>query len=117
MDYSKAFDTVRHSFLLYKIDLLDHFYSWLVNYFKDIGHFTHHQGKESSFAEINASVVQDSVVGPSSFVVEASDPHTLYSLNMLMKYADNSYSLVGSNHIATASEQFKHNYHYMGKGK
>jgi len=61
-----------------------------------------HQGKESSFAEINASVVQGSVVGP-AFVVEASDLHTLYSSSMLMKYADDSYLLVGSNHIATAS--------------
>ena len=48
-----------------------------------------------------------SVVGPTSFVVEASDLHTLYSSNMLMKYANDSYLLVGSNHIATASE-FNH---------
>jgi len=110
-DYSKAFDTVRHPSLLSKLgvmDLPDHIYNWMVNYFEHRGHITRHQGKESSFAEINASVVQGSVVGPASFVVGASNLHTLYSSNMLMKYADDSYLLVGSNHIATASEEFKH---------
>ena len=40
--------------------------------------------------------------------VEASDLRTLYSSNMRMKYADDSYLLFGWNHIATASEEFKH---------
>src|SRR6218665_3693066 len=106
-----AFDTVWHSSLLHKIgamDLPDYIYDWMVNYFEHRGHITRHQGKESSFAEINASVVQGSVVGPTSFVAEAADLHTLYSSNMIMKYANDSYLLVGSNHIATASEKFKH---------
>src|SRR6218665_2341521 len=101
----------RHPSLLRKLgamDLPDHIHNWMVNYFEHRGHITHHQGKESSFAEINASVVQGSVVGPASFVVGASDLHTLYSSNMLMKYADDSYLLVSSNHISTASEKFKH---------
>ena len=48
------------------------------------------------------------VVGLASFVVKPSDLYTLYSSNMLMKYADDSYLLVGSNHIATALEEFNH---------
>ena len=55
------------------MDLRDHIYNRMVNYFKHRGHITRHQGKESSFDEINASVVQGSGVGPNSFVVEASD--------------------------------------------
>src|SRR6218665_3438892 len=66
-DDSKAFDTSGHSTLLHKMgamDLPDLIYNWMVNYFEHRGHITRHQGKELSFAEINASVVQGSVVGP-----------------------------------------------------
>src|SRR6218665_4168358 len=58
------------------VDLPDLIYNWMVDYFEHSGHITRHQGKESSFAEINASVVQGSVVGPASFLVEASDLRT-----------------------------------------
>src|SRR6218665_1944253 len=88
VDYSKAFDTVSHSSLMLKmctIDLSDQTYNWVVNYFNQRAH-----------------------IRPPSFIVEASDLHPLYTFNPLMKYADDSYLLVGSRHISTATEEFDH---------
>ena len=39
LDFSKAFDNVRHSTLLNKmadLDIPDHVYNWLVSYFRDV---------------------------------------------------------------------------------
>lgn len=41
IDYSKAFDSVRHSSLMQKMsvmDLPDNIYSWIANYFEKRGH-------------------------------------------------------------------------------
>ena len=43
MDFSRAFDTVRHSTLFQKImpmDINDHIFNWLINYLADRGHVT-----------------------------------------------------------------------------
>ena len=58
LDFSKAFDTVRHSTLLHKmaqLDLPDTVYNWLVN-FNDHQHCTEYN-RTSSLTEISASVV------------------------------------------------------------
>src|SRR6218665_653842 len=74
VDYSKAFDTVSHSSLMLKmctIDISDQTYNWVVNYFNQRAHIrpTNHRGIMSCLAMINASVIQGSVLGPSSFIV------------------------------------------------
>src|ERR1043165_5788263 len=107
MDFSKAFDTIRHHSLLQKlgiIDIPDHIFNWLSNYFLDRRHITKCQGVVSSIASINASVVQGSGVGPGSYVVGSSDLHPKNSFNVLVKYADDTYLLVGSSNIRTAAE-------------
>src|SRR6218665_2359827 len=60
-------------------------------------------GKEMSiscsscvFININASVFQGSGFGPAAFTVNTSDLKTLYSHNLLSKYADDTYLIVGS---------------------
>ena len=57
---------------------------------------------------INATAIQGSVMGPPSFIVEASDLHPIYLVNALMKYADDSYLLIRSSNISTATEEFSH---------
>ena len=64
----------------------------------------------SRFASIVAtcSMIQGSVMGPPSFIVEASALHTIHRHTALMKYADDSYLLIGSNNISTAAVEFNH---------
>jgi len=73
LDFSKAFDTVRHSTLLSKIaDLqIDDqiLYNWLVDFFANRQHLTKHNQEESVILSINSSVVQRSGMGPVMYIV------------------------------------------------
>jgi len=66
LDFSKAFDTVRHSCLMEKLAQLhipDNIYNWLTNFFNGHSHCTRCEGQTSDLIEINASI-QGSVIGP-----------------------------------------------------
>jgi len=104
MDYSKAFDTVRHSTLLEelaRLDIPDAIYNWIVNYFDERKHITSFEGATSSSCVINASVVQGSALGPAGFIIMASDLHPANKMNKLLKYADDMYLLVAGNNSNT----------------
>ena len=60
-DYSKAFDTISHSAVAEKLlllDIPDSDYNWIINFLDGRKHFTFFKGSKSSFASINASIVQ-----------------------------------------------------------
>src|SRR6218665_66672 len=80
----------------------------MANYFADHGHITRLQDTISLIVIINASIVQGSVIGLPSYVVAASVLHPRFALNCLMKYADDTYLLVGSNNISTVADEFAH---------
>ena len=55
LDFSRAFDIVRHSTLLQKLsqlDLLDHIYNWLTDYFGNHSHCTVFSDLQSSLLDI-----------------------------------------------------------------
>src|SRR6218665_503156 len=54
------------------------------------------------------SIVQGSGFGPPSYIVVASDLHPKHECNVIDKFADDTYLLVGSNHLSTATEEFEH---------
>ena len=90
LDFSKAFDTVRHATLATKLAILeipDEIYNWMVNFMKDRGHVTKYEERISGILYINASVFQGSRFGPTAFTVNASDLKTLYSsgVNLVWK--------------------------------
>jgi len=61
LDFSKAFDTVRHSTLLEKLaklDLPDEVYNWIEAFFDGHSHCTKFAGFTSTFVTILASVIQ-----------------------------------------------------------
>jgi len=75
LDFSKAFDTVHHSTLLNKIaqlDVPDHVYNWLVDFFAGHMHQTKYGDQMSSLRPKSASIMQGSAIGPASYVVNAS---------------------------------------------
>jgi ribonuclease P/MRP protein subunit RPP40 len=76
LDFSKAFDTVRHSTLLEKMAQLDipaNAYNWLVDFFGDHSHSTVYKGERSMMKLITASIIQGSAIGPASYVTTAGD--------------------------------------------
>jgi len=110
-DFSKAFDTVRHSALagkLSRIDIPDEVYNYIICFLSGRSHVTRYAGLVSGIAYINASVVQGSGFGPSSFDIVASDLHPLHQQNSLAKYADDTYLIVPASARTTVRDELDH---------
>jgi hypothetical protein len=108
LDFSKAFDRVRHATLFDKFSTLglpDHLFNWLADFYADRCHCTNFHNDRSNFKPITASVIQGSAIGPASFLTVSADLQPLSPLNDFMKYADDSYLLIPSSNIdSTPSE-------------
>ena len=91
LDFSKAFDTVWHAALfekLAKMSIDDNIYNWMVSYYDRREHSTKFQDQLSDKKSINASVVQGSGLGPSSFSVIGSDLKPINENVFMFKFAD-----------------------------
>jgi len=80
LDFSMAFNTVRHSTLASKLAQLavpDNIYNWLVEYLMGRQHATRFAGQISAVAAINASFVQGSGVGSAEYDVNTSYRHPI----------------------------------------
>ncbi len=81
MDLTRAFDTVWHKGLLFKLEkygIRDHnigskTLTWFTSYLSDRGHRVAIDGKTSNLEYINAAVPQGSVLGPLLFLVYIND--------------------------------------------
>ena len=85
----------------------DNIYNWLVRYHEDRRHVTMFNGCSSKVAIISASVVQGSVLGPSEYTLGTAHLHPASNKNRLLKYADDSYLLIGWRYIATAQHEIQ----------
>ena len=97
LDFSKAFDMVRHSTLVLKLadlPLPPYIHNWIVEWLNNRQHCTKFQGKLSSRLVINASIIQGSGIGPVAFIIDASDLHACHDGNIFSKYADDMHVLV-----------------------
>jgi len=111
LDFSKAFDTVRHSTLLAKcadLPIEDAVYNWLMSFLDNRTHCTKFTGCISCLRRINASIVQGSGIGPVTYVISASDLCPLHKGNSFDKYADDSYLIVPSVNSSTIAEELEH---------
>jgi len=91
------------------LDLPDNIFNWLTSYFSNRGHTTKLHivhNVVSLVAFINVSIIHGSVIGPPSYVVPASDLHPSHTDNHLLKYADDTYLLVGSSNIASLAAEY-----------
>ena len=91
LDFSKAFDTVRHSSLLNKpaqLDFPDHIYNLLADVFYNHSHCTLFHDQQSSLLDNTASIIQGSAIEPAAYVVTAGDLTAAVSGNSLCKFAN-----------------------------
>ena len=111
LDFSKAFDTVRHSEILDKLAKLpldDQIYNWFVNYFKDHNHRTKFDNNISSTANINCSVFQGSAVGPPLFLLNGLDLKPQHCNNFIDKYADDTYLIISASNEHTIDDELRY---------
>ena len=79
LDFSKAFDSVRHYSLVSKLAefaLPECFYNWVTDYIFSRKHQTKAGNVKSAFRKINASIIQGSGLEPVSYVFTACDLRT-----------------------------------------
>ena len=111
LDFSKAFDTVRHSALAMKLSLLnipDGVYNWIVHFLVRHEHCTAFDGNMSSTVKVTASVIQGSVIGPGSYDVAASDLHPVVDGNKLVKFADDLTLIVPARNVDKRNTELQH---------
>ena len=111
LDFSKAFDSIRHSTLLKKMSHLsmpDHVYNWIVRFFEGHSQCTKFASALSPLCDISAGVIQGSAIGPASFLVCASDLRPVNQGNHMNKYADDVYLIVPASHSHTCVSELNH---------
>ena len=106
LDFSKAFDTVRHSTLLEKmaqLNMPDEVYNWSVDYFSGHAHCTVYRDQRSTLKAI--SIIQGSAIGPAACMVNAGDLQAVTSNNQLIKFADDTYLVISASNVDTQSAE------------
>ena len=78
------------------LQLDDSIRNLLISFFENRTHYTKFLSKTSSALSINSSVVQGSVLGPSSFIINASSLKPVHPLNKMIKFADDTYLVIPS---------------------
>jgi hypothetical protein len=104
LDFSKAFDSVRHSYLaeqLASFPIPDHIFNWILNLLHNRSHCTKFRGETSSLAHITASFIQGSGLGPIAFVVAIAGLKPINECNRIFKYADDCNLVVPASGIDT----------------
>ena len=111
LDFSKAFDTVRHSTFAEKLaslDMPDSVYNWVISHLTGHSHKTLLAGEESDFEYITASFIQGSGLGPASYSVAASDLHPVTEGNEIIKFADDTDLVIPARNIASREVEIQH---------
>ena len=79
-----------------------------VNIFAAMKYQTKAGNVKSTFRAINTSIIQGSGIGPASYVFTACDLRVLFSSNILLKYADDTYLIVPAPNSALIQQELDH---------
>lgn len=108
LDFSKAFDSLRHSCVLDKysqLNISDSIYNWIESFFRNHSHCTRFGNNVSGIQQILASIIQGSGIGPVSYVVTAADLKPASPGNSMTKYADDTYLVVPAANVDSCAEE------------
>jgi len=112
IDFSKAFDVVRHSIFLSKISSLNippMALNWIIAFLTGGSQVCKtSDGRFSDPQPITSSIVQGSGIGPILWLIVESDLHPLSDANVIFKYADENNLLVPENTDCTLANEFSH---------
>ena len=97
IDFTKAFDTVDHVILLYKLSQLSlpgFVINWIRSFLYGRGQQCKVNGLLSNVIDIGLNIVQGSGTGPTLYIVTKNDSCTVSAVNDIFKYADDTTLLV-----------------------
>jgi hypothetical protein len=110
IDFSRAFDVVDHNILsakLARLPLPPPIFQWLLSFLSGRTQQVKVGGVLSGIKPINRGTIQGSGIGPTDFIVMASDLRALSRLiNKLFKYADDTTLLVPEHTDVSLEDEF-----------
>ena len=113
MDFSKAFDTVRHYTLLCKLAALDlptPVYNWLVDFFGSHSHHTVFNGEVSRTRRITGIISYrarelDRLTQAGNFTVTAGNLRSLNTDNTFIKFTEDMYLVMPAAKVSTRAAE------------
>ena len=93
---------------LAQLTIPDNIYNWIRNFYQNRSHSTKYDGLVSTVAEVLASVIQGSALGPASCIVTAPDLHPVHAGNRIFKFADDTYLVVPAINSGTCTVEIEH---------
>ena len=120
LDFSKAFDTVKHSKISEKLSLLDlppNVYNWVINFLTGHTHCAKFNDVESAFRAIMASVIQGSGLVPFAYIVTASDLRPITAGNDMFNFADDSSLVIPASNAHTRERELEHIQQWASENK
>lgn len=108
IDMSKAFDTVKHSSVIYSLNNLqlpDAIYNWCISYLADRKQCTKFNNEVSSYQGINAGIIQGSGLGPILFLAVISTLKLSNDYNSIVKYADDCLVIIPQSHTTSIVDE------------
>ena len=90
-DFSKAFDSVRHDYLIQKllnIGISGKLLNWIRNYLQNRTQIVNINGAVSTERQVTSGVIQGSVLGPILFTIFVNDIDEHITSCLILKYAD-----------------------------
>ena len=93
LDFRKAFDTIPHPELLYKLwthGITGPLWRWFQSYLSNRTHFVSVEGSSSSVLPVRSGVPQGSVLGPLLFLLYVNDIPTSISFSTSYLFADDT---------------------------
>ena len=103
IDLTKAFDTVDHEILLYKMNnygIRGHENRFFRSYLTGRKQLTSMNGKQSTLSDVQCRVLQGSVLRPIMFLIYINDLHTVIGTEHTRLFADDA-SIISCNKILT----------------
>jgi len=110
LDLEKAFDTVNHEILLYKLNnygIRGTSYAWFKNYLTNRKQFVSLDGISSHLENISCGVPQGSILGPILFLIYINDMHNAVPERNIKLFADDANIFIHSKTIQTTVDLTK----------
>ena len=82
--------------------------NWVKDFLEGHSHCTKFGLSVSELADIMASVIQGSSLGPAVYAVTASDLRPIHTGNDIVKFADDTYLIIPAKNTDTSAEELDH---------